>query len=293
MSKKVVQKNRSSVKRTPRRKPVKKSSSTVKKIIIYGAVLLFLVTIIGIAYQYRNGLAYYLGFKTHKVKEESEEEKRISDVRIYEVLSRHENKIFGFDVSQYQGDIKWDSISHIEDTFPLHFVFIRATAGKDKKDRSFDANWRGAKKNKLFRGAYHYYRPNENSIEQADNFIKTVKLKKGDLPPVLDIEELPKKQSMDSLKVGLQRWLDRVEAHYGKRPIIYSGDHYYKTFIKKEFSGYTNWIANYNFFVEEIREDWLFWQFTEKATIKGVDGKVDVNIFNGNYKQLNYLTIGN
>jgi lysozyme len=38
---------------------------------------------------------------------------------------------------------------------------------------------------------------NENSLEQATLFIKTVSLKKGDLPPVLDIERLPKNQSVD------------------------------------------------------------------------------------------------
>jgi lysozyme len=43
--------------------------------------------------------------------------------------------------------------------------------------------------NKL-RGAYHYYRPNENSLEQAAP-LKTVH-RKSDLPPVLDIENYPK-----------------------------------------------------------------------------------------------------
>ncbi len=51
------------------------------------------------------------------------------------------------------------------------------------------------KENKIMRGAYHYYRPNENSIEQANLFIKTVKLQKGDLPPVLDIEKLPEEST--------------------------------------------------------------------------------------------------
>ena len=48
--------------------------------------------------------------------------------------------------------------------------------------------------------------------------MKNVKLKKGDLPPVLDIEKLPKNQSLDSLKVGLKRWLLRVENCYGVKP---------------------------------------------------------------------------
>jgi lysozyme len=150
-----------------------------------------------------------------------------------------------------------------------------------------------AKKNNFIRGAYHYYRPNENSIEQADNFIKTVKLKIGDLPPVLDIEKLPENQSIDSLKVGLRRWLKKVDQHYKVKPIIYTGERYYNDFLKDEFSEYTFWVANYNFFVENIENDWQFWQFTEKARINGINENVDLNIYNGTPKMLEYITISN
>jgi lysozyme len=143
----------------------------------------------------------------------------------------------------------------------------------------------------MIRGAYHYYRPNENSLEQASLFIKTVTLKKGDLPPVLDIEKLPKEQSIERLKIGLRRWLKAIEKHYGVRPIIYSGEKYYDDFLKEEFSDYLFWIANYNFYREEIQEDWLFWQFTEKATVPGIDTKVDVNIYNGDLHQLQFITV--
>ena len=126
---------------------------------------------------------------------------------------------------------------------------------------------------------------------EAENFIKTVKLRKGDLPPVLDIEQLPEEQSIDSLKVGLKRWLKKVDAHYKVKPIIYTGQRYYEDFLKEEFKGYTFWIANYNFFVENIEDDWAFWQFTEKATLKGINERVDLNIYNGTPKMLEYLTI--
>jgi lysozyme len=116
-------------------------------------------------------------------------------------------------------------------------------------------------------------------------------LQKGDLPPVLDIEQLPKEQSIDSLKVGLKRWLKKIDAYYKVKPIIYTGEKYYEDFLKEEFSEYTFWVANYNFFVENIKEDWLFWQFSEKATIKGINERVDLNIYNGTPKMLEYLTI--
>lgn len=271
-----------------RRKPVvrRKSSSKSKWLFYFFSIILFLVVSIGV-YKFRDGFLYYLGFKTDKnVATLSKEERKLADIRIYEVLHKHDDKAIGFDVSEYQSEIDWEQTYHIDESFELSFVFIRATAGKSKVDKRFKENWKASKERQLIRGAYHYYRPNENSIEQAENFIKNVRLKKGDLPPVLDIEKLPKSQSIDSLKVGLRRWLKKVEQHYKIKPIIYSGESYYTDFLKEEFSEYPLWIANYNFWRNDLESDWQFWQFTEKAQIQGIEGMVDINIFNGDKNKL-------
>ena len=280
-----------------RKNPVRRKSFSKKKTsfwkgnkgsFVFG--IIFTLILFGIVNHYRNGLGYYLGFKSNKIVTQKEE-KRFSDVRNFQLLSKYEEKVAGLDVSQYQGKINWQEVHLLENTFPIGFVFIRATVGKDKVDSQFETNWLGAKNNKIIRGVYHYYRPNENSIEQAELFIKSVKLQKGDLPPVLDIEKLPKNQPIDSLKVGLKRWLEKVDAHYKVKHIIYTSENYLNDFLKDEFSEYTFWIANYNFFVEDIKEDWLFWQFTEKATVSGINGNVDVSIYNGSPKMLGYLTL--
>ncbi|MDI1256439.1 MAG: glycoside hydrolase family 25 protein [Flavobacterium sp.] len=276
-----------------RRRPKSKRAfpSWLRKIAI---VLLVLLIISGVGYYYRENLAYYFSFKTDKMLKKEAQDQKIADLRNHLILLKSEGKLIGVDVSEYQGKIKWDSIKNIDGTFPIDFVFIRATAGNDRPDNYFRENWAAAKKRNLIRGAYHYYRPNENSIEQAELFIKTVKLRKGDMPPVLDIEKLPKEQSLDSLKVGLRRWLNKVELYYGVKPIIYTGEKYYENFLYEEFGDdYPFWIANYNLAVDKIKDDWLFWQFTERATVNGIDGNVDVNIFNGDKKELHYLTVGN
>ncbi|MCR4030966.1 MULTISPECIES: glycoside hydrolase family 25 protein [Flavobacterium] len=254
-------------------------------------LIFFALLFIGIVYHYRKGLAYYLGFKSEKVLDEDEVDRHLSDVRNIRVLENHKGKVVGFDVSEFQGKVDWEEVEILDEKYPVQFVFIRATAGNNYVDRQFKRNWTGAKENKIMRGAYHYYRPNENSIEQADLFIKTVKLQKGDLPPVLDIEKLPKNQPLDSLKKGLKRWLTKVEKHYQVRPIIYSGERYYSDFLKEEFSEYLFWIANYNFYREKIEDDWLFWQFTEKASLPGIKHRVDVNIYNGDLEQLHFITV--
>lgn len=275
-----------------RRKAAASKKPNIGKILRYSFLLLLVSFMLAVGYRYRHGILYYLGIKTSRRADAlTKEERRIADLRIYEIVGRHKGKVFGLDVSHYQGHINWDSLDRKNGDFPLDFIFIRATQGKNSTDSEFSRNWRQAGKAGLIRGAYHYYRPDENSIEQAENFIKTVRLRKGDLPPVLDIEKIPSGQSMDSLKKGLKRWLGNVERYYGIKPIIYSGDKFYSDFLKEEFKGYTVWIANYNFFVDKIKPEWHFWQFTDKAAIKGIDGNVDVNIYNGSLSDIEKLRI--
>lgn len=277
--------------RTPIRKSKKKPSVFRKKAIQSVIIVVVALLLFGIVYHYRDGLAYYFSFKTNKTLDKAAQEKKLSDVRNYQVLEKNDAKAIGIDVSEYQGEIDWDEVETLDNHYQVTFVFVRATVGNDRLDKRFEENWLQVKKKKLIRGAYHYYRPNENSLEQAELFIKTVTLQKGDLPPVLDIEQLPKNQSLERLKVGLKRWLNKVEDHYKVKPIIYTGERYYDDFLKEEFSNYLFWIANYNFYREKIDSDWLFWQFTEKAAVNGIVRTVDVNIYNGDLQQLQFITV--
>ncbi|MFN3756579.1 MAG: glycoside hydrolase family 25 protein [Flavobacterium sp.] len=271
------------------RRNVKKAGSKKSKRFLLSTLLVLVLFLALGTYHYREALSYYFSFKSKHHLSKSNTE--LADARVYQILKNHPGKTYGLDVSQYQGKIDWSQVRKIEDTFPVSFVLIRASAGKNHLDTQFKANWSAVKNHDIIRGAYHYYRPNENSLLQAQHFINHVTLEPGDLPPVLDIENLPKTQSLDSLKVGLKRWLNKVEQHYGVKPIIYTGERYYKDFLYRDFKEYKFWIANYNFFVETLKDDWLFWQFTEKGRVPGINENVDINIYNGTPKMLHYLTI--
>jgi len=204
----------------------------------------------------------------------------------------NEYSVFGLDVSHYQHIVVWDKLKSKHD---LEFVFIRATAGIDLRDKYFTYNWRSASENELIRGAYHYYRPNENSIEQAENFIKNVDLQPGDLPPVLDIEDYSNVQSLNRLKTGLLNWLLVVEAHYGVKPIIYTYYKYYEAHFKDDarFDEYSIWLARYGY-AEHFNapgDNWLFWQYTQRGKLDGVEGDVDLNVFYHDFEDLIALCI--
>ncbi len=200
--------------------------------------------------------------------------------------------VFGIDVSEYQKKIDWKKVASEE---KLEFVFIRSTAGNNRVDKEFAINWEQAGKHDIVRGAYHYYRPDENSVSQAQNFIKTVSLKQGDLPPVLDIEAYSRVQNTNSLKKGLLNWLDLVEKHYSVTPIIYTYPNMYKQLFEgdERFNKYQVWISYLRISGDaaDIAPGWLFWQFSHTGRVNGIHGNVDINIFRGNTNNLQEIVV--
>ncbi|MBO6213538.1 glycoside hydrolase family 25 protein [Algoriella sp.] len=277
--------------------PRKKSNTPpfYTKIKLSTYVIGFLVLImLYFTYRYRHGINYYFSIIEKTLKGEKITDDKVTkyDIRNIEVMDNYYLKTFGVDVSHYQGEIDWTKMHTIYQLYPIKFAFIRSTMGGSALDETFEENWKGAKENNILRGAYHFYRPDENSTLQAQNFIRKVKIENGDLPPVLDIETMPRTQSVDKMIEGLKNWCKIVEEHYDIKPIIYTSDKYYEDFLQAHFEGYIIWIANYNFWVERMKGHWDFWQFTEKATIDGVkSNKVDVNIYNGTVDDLEALTL--
>jgi lysozyme len=197
--------------------------------------------------------------------------------------------IHGIDVSRYQEKINWKEIAGFKsgkDSVGITFAFVKATEGQSWLDKYFFYNWAETKKHNIIRGAYHYYKPNVNSAIQAANFIKHVKLHTGDLPPVLDIEEVGKYGS-DNMKKGIKNWLKIIEKHYGVKPIIYTNAGFYKKYMSgKEFQGYHIWIAHYTKSTPNVDKEWLFWQYSDKGVIKNIRTKVALNVHKGTKEEL-------
>ena len=164
--------------------------------------------------------------------------------------------------------------------------------GNHDKDNHFNHFWEEAKKHNITRGAYHFYRPDEDPELQAQFYIKNVKLQSGDFLPVLDIEKLPKRKSKEQYLKDVQTWLDIVENYYRKKPIIYTYYYFYKDYLRGKFDEYPLWLANYNDVLSPSDEDdWKIWQFTEKGISEGANVKIDLNIYNGTKDQMQELLL--
>lgn len=200
--------------------------------------------------------------------------------------------VHGIDVSHHQGSINWMELaSNRISPFPLHFVFMKATEGGDFGDDTFLFNFEQAQRYGFIRGAYHFFIPKTDPIKQADFFIKTVKLTKGDLPPVLDVETIGDSDA-DKLRGAVKAWLNKVEEHYGVKPILYTSYKFKNRYLNDStLNTYPYWIAHY--YVDSVRYEgsWQFWQHTDVGTVSGIKEKVDLNVFNGTLEQLQALTL--
>ena len=201
-------------------------------------------------------------------------------------------QVHGVDVSHYQGNIDWSKV--VADSlgaFPIRFAFVKATEGGDHGDTAFVRHFEGARQAGLLRGAYHYFIPTTDARRQADFFIRTVPLCKGDLPPVLDVETTGG-LSAGRLRAAVKTWLDRVERYYGTKPILYASYKFKMRYLNDSiFNTYPYWIAHY--YVDSVRYQgaWSFWQHTDVGQVPGIEEDVDLNVFKGSMEDLRRLTL--
>ena len=203
-----------------------------------------------------------------------------------------EYSIHGIDVSRYQQLIAWDQVKAMQvKKLKLGFVFIKATEGIGNVDPQFKRNWKRSKDAGMIRGAYHFFLPSKDGRMQAENFIKAVNLKTGDLPPVLDIEQTYG-VTKDILRGEVKEWLNIVETNYNVRPIIYTNIDFYKQNLGEEFDNYPLWVAHYYQPRQpRIKRDWVFWQHNDNGRVNGVLSPVDFNVFSGDSAEFSQLLI--
>ncbi len=192
--------------------------------------------------------------------------------------------VHGVDVSRWQGEIDWNTLR----TQGANFVYIKATDGGDHLDPMFRKNWRAAQQAGLKHGAYHFFYWCRTAGEQADWFIRNVPKEAGALPPVIDVEwngesSCKRRPSREQVLAKMQVFMDRLEKHYGQRPIVYTAPDFYRDNLSGELLNYPFWlraVAQHPSKVYPGRK-WLFWQYSGSGVSHGVDGRIDLNAFHG------------
>ena len=216
--------------------------------------------------------------------------------------------VHGVDVSYWEPKVDWRSLR----AQGFRFALIRATSGTGYVDPKFSVHWAGAGAAGILRGAYHYLFGGLDARKQAELFIDTVGSDKGELPPIVDLEDkynenVPNRILIQTCKV----FLDIIEPVFGRTPIVYSR----KTYLDPKVTingkapswakNYDLWVAQYPFNFDPARmpnvnmpkqpngwRDWKFWQYSESAILEGVTNDsnqptaIDLNWFRGTEAEL-------
>ncbi len=222
--------------------------------------------------------------------------------------------VFGVDVSGWVASPDWGAVSNQG----VKFVFVKASENA-LADSKFSQHWQGSKSVGMLRGAYHFFHPEaNNSAQQANTFIQAVGTDKGELPPILDLEQVYVNGNPISLPVGseilalIKQWLDPVENAFGRKPMIYAS-----AFFLNQQGVNASWLINYPLWVAQYPympgtnaeynnlqtmptptsgmpqqpagfQPWTFWQYSSKGQLAGFAPSqlVDFNYFNGSLNDL-------
>lgn len=200
--------------------------------------------------------------------------------------------ICGIDISHFQGTIDWGKLSEsLMGRSRISFIVIKATEGETLTDDQFDYNFQQSIANGFITGAYHFYSVKSKPSDQAESYIKCVHLQQGDLAPVLDVERRGNKP-LEEFQQDVLEWLRIVEEHYHAKPIIYASTSFRQSYLNTpEFAEYPFWVAHYGVDKPQCDVPWTFWQFSEHGYVEGIEGSVDLNVFNGSFADLTNLTI--
>ncbi len=211
-------------------------------------------------------------------------------------------RIYGIDISRHQHEkgrkrygIDWNKVRitslgarHNAEgrTFPISFVYIKSTEGTNIRNRYFMTDYMKAKKQGIRVGAYHFFSLKSAANVQANYFVNHTLFRKGDFPPVLDVEpsdaQIRKIGGDEELMRRIRIFMDIVERRTGMRPILYISQSFINhhmnnaTDIKQK---YNVWIARYGQYKPDVKL--VYWQLCPDGKVDGITGDVDINVFNG------------
>lgn len=198
------------------------------------------------------------------------------------------SKVYGIDVSYYQGNINWSAVK----SAGKQFAIIRVSDGTGFLDPKFATNWRGAKAAGLLVGAYQFFRPTQDATAQANLMVsqlRSVGFGSSDLPPVLDVE-VTDGASSATIASRVNTWLQKVQSSTARLPALYTSPGFWGGIGSPTPSPLPYlWDAHWGVSCPSLPKNWgrlRFWQYSDKGSVSGISGNVDLDMYNGTLSEL-------
>jgi lysozyme len=189
----------------------------------------------------------------------------------------------GIDVSHHQGRIAWSRLK----AQGVDFAYIKATEGADLRDHRFAQNRTGAVRAGIPYGAYHYFTLCRSGLDQAANFIAVIRSHPADLPPVVDLEfggNCPKRPSRSALIREIGAFFNRIEAHTGKRAMLYTSGGFEAHYRVTEAFDRRLWLRRLHRLPQFSERRWTIWQASASRRLRGIKGPVDWNVARADWR---------
>lgn len=186
----------------------------------------------------------------------------------------------GIDISHHQGAIDWAALP----AQGVDFAYLKATEGGDFTDPDFTANWDAAGRAGISRGAYHFFTLCRPGAEQADNFIASVPVMPGALPPAIDLEFMGNcttRPAIADVKGELRAFLARVAAHYGQPAVLYLTEEFDDAYHVSAAIDRPLWLRSLVLEPRFGARRWTIWQASNFRMLDGIEGRVDWNVMRG------------
>ena len=194
----------------------------------------------------------------------------------------------GIDVSSNQGKPDWAKVAKSG----IKFAILRVHQ-RDGIDSLFEYNYKGCKSNGILVGGYKYsyaLTPAQ-AIDEAEDVIAALNGRGLDFPVFYDLEWSNQrklgKQAIENIAVSFLTRMKKAGYKVG----IYCNLDWYNNVLTDALRKYDCWIARYpasdNGSVQErLRPPvGVGWQYSSKATIPGITGNVDRDVFYKDYKE--------
>ncbi len=192
------------------------------------------------------------------------------------------NGTFGIDVSKWNGNIDWNAVKNSG----VSYVIIRcgfrgSTQGALIEDAMFRRNIEGAQAAGIQVGVYFYTQAvNEvEAVEEASMVLALVQKYRISYPIFIDTEASGGRADRISreTRTAVCRAFCETIRNAGYTPGIYASKSWFNDKLNtSSLSSYKIWLAQYAT-KPTYTGRYDLWQYSDKGTINGINGKVDVN----------------
>lgn len=243
-----------------------------------------------------------------------------------QILNHHQGRIYGIDISRYNHDMKNvvktqvhaltpegnDTIKTIytktvnidwsdmritalgpnspkvdgEVSYPVDFVFIKCSEGKDILSKYYDADLDSCLAHGIRVAPYHFFSSKSRASEQAAHYIAHARINEATMRPMLDVEpesrQLREMGGIEGCIAGMTTFVDEVEKATGRKCVLYLNQNFVKRYyhlFPETLKQCDVWIAKYH--EKHPYSPHCIWQFSCKGRVNGIYGDVDLDVFNG------------